>query len=159
MGGADHRYRQLGGPDGDAALVVARVRDEHRGRSGDGVGHEQSGIRPERGRGRRLMEARWVTLPGDGIGPEIIAEAIKVLDVIGQRFGVSFEYDEALLGGIAIGLLFGESSAWLKVGGDVFIGLLQMAVLPYIVCALIRWEFRPTPQRTIHPRRPSRRQR
>lgn len=41
-------------------------------------------------------------LPGDGIGPEITAEAVKVLDVIGQRRGVTFTYEEALLGGIAI---------------------------------------------------------
>jgi 3-isopropylmalate dehydrogenase len=41
-------------------------------------------------------------LPGDGIGPEITAEAVKVLDAIGERYGMSFEYAEALLGGIAI---------------------------------------------------------
>ena len=41
-------------------------------------------------------------LPGDGIGPEIIAEGVKVLDAIGQRFDVEFEYAEELIGGIAI---------------------------------------------------------
>ncbi len=41
-------------------------------------------------------------LPGDGIGPEIIAEGVKVLDAIGVKYGVSFEYEEALIGGIAI---------------------------------------------------------
>ena len=41
-------------------------------------------------------------LPGDGIGPEITAEAVKVLGVIGKRFDVIFEFTEALLGGIAI---------------------------------------------------------
>lgn len=41
-------------------------------------------------------------LPGDGIGPEILAEAVKVLDAIGLRYGVSFSYTEALIGGIAI---------------------------------------------------------
>jgi 3-isopropylmalate dehydrogenase len=45
---------------------------------------------------------RICLLPGDGIGPEITAEAVKVLGVIGARFGVSFEFSEALLGGIAI---------------------------------------------------------
>ncbi len=45
---------------------------------------------------------RICLLPGDGIGPEITDEAIKVLDVIGARYGVNFEYDEALLGGAAI---------------------------------------------------------
>ena len=41
-------------------------------------------------------------LPGDGIGPEITVEAVKVLGAIGSAQGVTFVYDEALLGGIAI---------------------------------------------------------
>ena len=41
-------------------------------------------------------------LPGDGIGPEIIAEGVKVLDAVGAKYGVGFEYEEALIGGIAI---------------------------------------------------------
>ncbi len=41
-------------------------------------------------------------LPGDGIGPEIIAEGVKVLDAIGAKYGVGFEYEKALIGGIAI---------------------------------------------------------
>ncbi len=45
---------------------------------------------------------RICLLPGDGIGPEITAEAVKVLDVLGERFGASFVYEEALLGGAAI---------------------------------------------------------
>jgi 3-isopropylmalate dehydrogenase len=45
---------------------------------------------------------RICLLPGDGIGPEITAEAVKVLQVIGTRFGVTFGFEEALLGGIAI---------------------------------------------------------
>ena len=42
------------------------------------------------------------TLAGDGIGPEIIAEGIKVLDAVGVRYGVSFSYKPALIGGCAI---------------------------------------------------------
>jgi len=45
---------------------------------------------------------RICLLPGDGIGPEITDEAVKVLEAIGERFGVSFEFERALLGGIAI---------------------------------------------------------
>ncbi len=41
-------------------------------------------------------------LPGDGIGPEITAEAVKVLETIGELSGVEFHFEEALLGGIAI---------------------------------------------------------
>jgi len=45
---------------------------------------------------------RICLLPGDGIGPEITAEAVKVLGVIGTKHGATFAYDEALLGGAAI---------------------------------------------------------
>ena len=41
-------------------------------------------------------------LKGDGIGPEIIDEAVKCLDVIGNKFGHEFAYDELLIGGAAI---------------------------------------------------------
>ena len=41
-------------------------------------------------------------LPGDGIGPEIIAEGVKVLDAVGAKYDTTFEYEEALLGGCAI---------------------------------------------------------
>ncbi len=39
---------------------------------------------------------------GDGIGPEIVAEALKVLDRIAEKYGTSFEYTEILLGGASI---------------------------------------------------------
>ena len=41
-------------------------------------------------------------LPGDGIGPEVVAEALKVLKKTEQLFGYRFETEEALFGGIAI---------------------------------------------------------
>ena len=41
-------------------------------------------------------------LPGDGIGPEVMAEAVKVLDAAQQRFGFSLHYEYADVGGIAI---------------------------------------------------------
>ncbi|MEN6326661.1 MAG: 3-isopropylmalate dehydrogenase [Syntrophomonas sp.] len=40
-------------------------------------------------------------LPGDGIGVEIVPEAIKALNAISERFGHQFEYQEALIGGAA----------------------------------------------------------
>ena len=43
-----------------------------------------------------------VLLRGDGIGPEIVAEAVKVLDKTAKRYGFSVRYEDALLGGIAI---------------------------------------------------------
>ena len=41
-------------------------------------------------------------LPGDGIGPEVMAEAIKVLEAVEEKFDVSFELTFANVGGIAI---------------------------------------------------------
>jgi 3-isopropylmalate dehydrogenase len=41
-------------------------------------------------------------MPGDGIGPEIIAQARRVLDAVGKKFGHEFEITEALIGGAAI---------------------------------------------------------
>ncbi len=41
-------------------------------------------------------------LPGDGIGPEVMAEALKVLSAVQEKFGVSLEYTHADVGGIAI---------------------------------------------------------
>jgi len=43
----------------------------------------------------------------------------------------------SLILGLACGLLIGEQAAKLQVLGDVYIGLLQMTVLPYIIFALI----------------------
>lgn len=43
-----------------------------------------------------------VLLKGDGIGPEIVDEAVKVLDRTAEKFGFEVNYEEALLGGCAI---------------------------------------------------------
>jgi 3-isopropylmalate dehydrogenase len=48
------------------------------------------------------MKARITLLPGDGIGPEVLDEAVKVLGAIAERFGHQFSYQEALIGGVAI---------------------------------------------------------
>lgn len=49
-----------------------------------------------------MKNYKIVVLRGDGIGPEIVAEAVKVLDAAGKKFGFKFDYDERLLGGCAI---------------------------------------------------------
>src|SRR5712664_3848048 len=41
-------------------------------------------------------------LPGDGIGQEVTPEAVRVLRAVGKRAGVTFEFEEALIGGAAI---------------------------------------------------------
>ena len=48
------------------------------------------------------MRALIAVLPGDGIGPEVTAQAVRALEETGKLFGHSFEVREALLGGIAI---------------------------------------------------------
>jgi len=48
------------------------------------------------------MEAKIVVLPGDGIGPEITAVAVKVLEAVATKFGHSFSFEEQHIGGIAI---------------------------------------------------------
>jgi 3-isopropylmalate dehydrogenase len=49
-----------------------------------------------------MANFKIATIPGDGIGPEIVVETIKVLEKIGQLFGHTFEFTEVLAGGIAI---------------------------------------------------------
>ena len=48
------------------------------------------------------MKANIVLLPGDGIGPEVVSEAVRVLEVIAQKFGHIFEFAERLMGGCSI---------------------------------------------------------
>jgi len=48
------------------------------------------------------MNATIMLLPGDGIGPEVVAEARRVLDAVAARYGHTFTYKEGLIGGCAI---------------------------------------------------------
>ncbi|MEY8339094.1 3-isopropylmalate dehydrogenase [Lachnospiraceae bacterium 62-35] len=48
------------------------------------------------------MEYRITVIPGDGIGPEIVREARKVLDKAGELYGHKFQYQEILMGGASI---------------------------------------------------------
>lgn len=48
------------------------------------------------------MAYRICLLPGDGIGPEIITEAVKVLDALSAKHDLEFAYTEASIGGVAI---------------------------------------------------------
>lgn len=49
-----------------------------------------------------MKEYNITVLKGDGIGPEIVDEAIKVLNRAGEKFGFKFNYNYQLLGGCAI---------------------------------------------------------
>ena len=48
------------------------------------------------------MDYKIAVIPGDGIGPEVIEETVKVLDKIGDKFGHNFKYEYLLAGGCAI---------------------------------------------------------
>jgi len=48
------------------------------------------------------MDVKIALLAGDGIGPEIVAEATKVLDRVAEKFGHKIEYRPALVGAAAI---------------------------------------------------------
>lgn len=48
------------------------------------------------------MELRIAVLPGDGIGPEVTTEAVKVLEAVGRRHNLSFRFTWADVGGIAM---------------------------------------------------------
>lgn len=48
------------------------------------------------------MNYNIAVLKGDGIGPDIVDQALKVLDKVGEKYNHSFSYTEALIGGAAI---------------------------------------------------------
>ncbi len=48
------------------------------------------------------MKFKIAVLPGDGIGPDVLAEGVKVLEVVGRKFGHTFKTTHALIGGVAI---------------------------------------------------------
>ena len=48
------------------------------------------------------MDYKIALIPGDGIGPEIVKEAVKVLDKAGEKFGFRLDYTEVLMGGASI---------------------------------------------------------
>lgn len=48
------------------------------------------------------MEKNIAVIKGDGIGPEIVTEAMKVLNKVAERFGHKFNYEQLLMGGCSI---------------------------------------------------------
>lgn len=48
------------------------------------------------------MKYNVAVIPGDGIGPDIVTEAVKVLNVVGEKFGHKFEYEYVMAGGSSI---------------------------------------------------------
>lgn len=48
------------------------------------------------------MNVKIALIRGDGIGPEVVGEAVKVLEQVGKKFGHTFTYTDVLMGGCAI---------------------------------------------------------
>jgi 3-isopropylmalate dehydrogenase len=48
------------------------------------------------------LDFKITLLPGDGIGPEVVSEAVRVLDVVARKYNHTFEYKERLMGGCSI---------------------------------------------------------
>ena len=48
------------------------------------------------------MICNIAVIKGDGIGPEIVTEAMKVLDAVGEKYGHTFNYEQLLMGGCSI---------------------------------------------------------
>jgi 3-isopropylmalate dehydrogenase len=48
------------------------------------------------------LDFKITLLPGDGIGPEVVTEAVRVLDAIASKYNHTFEYRERLMGGCSI---------------------------------------------------------
>ncbi|MCR4707686.1 MAG: 3-isopropylmalate dehydrogenase [Clostridiales bacterium] len=72
------------------------------------------------------MRANIVTLPGDYIGPEIIEQAVLVLNVVAKKYGHEFSFDERKLGGASIDAfgvpLTDETLAACNAAGAVLMG-------------------------------------
>jgi len=72
------------------------------------------------------MELNIVCIPGDGIGPEIVAEAKKVLDAVAKKYGHEMKYTDILMGGASIDVhgvpLTDEAIATAKAADAVLMG-------------------------------------
>lgn len=49
-----------------------------------------------------MKKFKIALIPGDGIGPEIVTQAVKALDAAGKKFGFALDYTELLMGGVSI---------------------------------------------------------
>ena len=72
------------------------------------------------------MSYNIAVIPGDGIGPEIVREAQKVLDAAGKKYGFELKYTEVLMGGASIDVhgvpLTDEAIATAKASDAVLMG-------------------------------------
>lgn len=68
--------------------------------------YSRADFQPEKSKGNRKKEFEMnlniVCIPGDGIGPEIVAEAKKVLDKVAKKYNHNISYKDILMGGASI---------------------------------------------------------
>ena len=60
------------------------------------------------------MNYKIALIKGDGIGPEVVGEAVKVMEAVGKKFGHQFDFTEVLMGGCAtdaVGVSYPEGTA------------------------------------------------
>src|SRR5207253_4235740 len=88
-------------PSGDAAPRPRRNRADFAG------GRPDRGLRERPGKGKRergnvVKQYSIAVLPGDGIGPEVIAEAERALEAVGDRFGLDFTLQRFPIGAAGV---------------------------------------------------------
>lgn len=66
------------------------------------LGYSNDNLKEYKLEGKDFMEYKIAVIPGDGIGPEIVEEAQKILNAIGRKYNHSFHYTKILMGGISI---------------------------------------------------------
>lgn len=72
----------------------------------------------------KTIYKRVAVLPGDGIGPEVMTESLRVLDAAAAKHGLSLHYEEALIGGAALdatGLPLPEETVYLCLKSDAIL--------------------------------------
>src|SRR5262249_24477983 len=65
-------------------------------------GSDREGFALDSANGITCMKAKIAFLPGDGVGPEVLAEARRMLVTVGRKFDHTFEIVEGAIGGVAI---------------------------------------------------------
>ena len=86
------------------------------------------------------MEKKITVIKGDGIGPEIVTEAQKVLDKVAEKFGHKFVYTDILMGGCSIdkyGVPITEEAVEIEKNSDaVLLGSIEILPLHHGISLL-----------------------
>ena len=88
--------------DGVAKAALIEARPSRRAHSPRRSRSYRDRTRERHRPGRQMTTYNLVFVPGDGIGPEVIAAGRRVLEAAGRIFGFGFDWREVLIGGVAI---------------------------------------------------------